>query len=182
MIFVREVISGNVFLPDPIRPPSFNPEAFPEPYRHVFRKLFELPASEWQFAFLRDILLHPKQDDPRSSASTPPGFAAAILATEDACKIYREKCNQWCRRATQSEALMRQFDPDSQTIGEALIAMKSRLAPRGSLRAKVLRLISRPLLRLIMRQRKAPVVGLEPYVTSRKAADRRSGAPWRGDV
>lgn len=199
MIFVREVISGNAFFYDPIRPPSFNPGTFPEPYRYIFGKLFELPPNEWRFSFLRDMFLHPQQGDSGSSASTQSSFAVAIQATEDACKIYQETRNQWRRRATQSEALTQQFDPDLQTIrifplptgpsapdpvliGEALIAMKSRLAPTGSLREKALRLVSRPLLRLMMRQRRAHVAGSDPCVTSRKAAVRRSGSLWRGDV
>lgn len=48
--------------------------------------------------------------------------------------------------------------PDAVLIAEILIAVKSRVAPKGSVREKILRGITRPLLRLLRRRRQARLV------------------------
>ncbi len=64
--------------------------------------------------------------------------------------------------------------PDPRLIGEVVLAMKSRIAPAGSFREKGLRLITRPLLRLLLRRRSASVVrDVASYPTA-------SVVRWRG--
>ena len=48
--------------------------------------------------------------------------------------------------------------PDPIVIGNAVLAIKARLAPAGSLRERGLRLVTRPLVRALMRRHRAAIV------------------------
>jgi hypothetical protein len=104
MIFMREVVSARAFAPDPIRPPSFNPEGFPEPYRSTLEKLYELPAEKWRFSLLRDLFSQAQRKELSPSAQTRPSLSLALRATEDACRIYQDRGNYWRQRTAQTDA------------------------------------------------------------------------------
>jgi O-antigen chain-terminating methyltransferase len=56
-IFVREVATGVVDAPDPLRTVSISPFGLPQPYREWAMALWRLPLSEWSFQLMHETLL-----------------------------------------------------------------------------------------------------------------------------
>ena len=105
LIFTQETVSGRVEDVSPIWSPRLNPEALPEPYRSALWRLFEMPASEWRFARLRDDLLRGSEAVPVE----PAGVAMALRALEEACGLYRSASHEWRNRAIQAEARVQEL-------------------------------------------------------------------------
>jgi len=97
MIFLNEIITGVPAIPDPIRPVSFNPDNFPEPYRSMLWKLFEYAPDEWRFTLLQKS--SSSQEDLEISPSTRQSFAKILETMNDACKIHEKSTIYWRRRA-----------------------------------------------------------------------------------
>jgi len=92
MIFTHEVLSGHVTPLDPLRPPAFNPDIHPEPYRSGFWDLLELPMSDWTFAFLQQrVLPAPRRE--RGDRNT--GLASVFHVMEEAFKVYQDTADRW---------------------------------------------------------------------------------------
>jgi O-antigen chain-terminating methyltransferase len=55
-IFVRELATGIVEHPDPLRTISISPYNLPQPYRAWAASLWKRPMREWSFKLMRDLL------------------------------------------------------------------------------------------------------------------------------
>ncbi|MGD0107768.1 MAG: class I SAM-dependent methyltransferase [Rhodopila sp.] len=107
MIFTHEVLSGHVTPLDPLRPPAFNPDIHPEPYRSGFWDLLELPMSDWTFAFLQERV-SPAPQRQRDERNT--GLAGVIHVMEEAFKVYQETADRWRHLANLSISAIQQLN------------------------------------------------------------------------
>ncbi|MDD3029120.1 MAG: class I SAM-dependent methyltransferase [Alphaproteobacteria bacterium] len=89
MIFAREVLEGETFVPAPIRTPSFAPDDFPAPYNRVFLDFLEQPLDRWSFGSLRALLLQASQNDGTSGSLQ--GLSLILKAYEEAYRIKDDK-------------------------------------------------------------------------------------------
>ena len=57
LIFIREVVTGDVEEPDPLRTISISPLRLPMPYQAWIHSLWKIPAGEWKFSTMYESLL-----------------------------------------------------------------------------------------------------------------------------
>lgn len=99
MIFLQEIITGNISIPDPVRPPVFNPEIFPEPYRSMLWKLFSQEPAQWSFTGMRDSLTQDSEANSNTLLASRSSVDLLLKTMEDACKIHEKTTIYWRRRA-----------------------------------------------------------------------------------
>jgi O-antigen chain-terminating methyltransferase len=109
MAFTREVLTRTVLEPYPIRTPSLNPAAFPEPYRSIFWKLFALPSVEWRFDKLLNEIQLIERDDQRVYVSPQNGSVLALQALDDACATYYDTMQLLADRLIQANNVIKQL-------------------------------------------------------------------------
>ena len=96
-IFVREVASGVVESPEPLRSISISPYGLPQPYRSWAASLWRRPLAEWSFGLLHQALLEVSADELDESTWFP--SEAWMKATEDAIQTLKLFANQLRHRA-----------------------------------------------------------------------------------
>ena len=83
-IFVREVATGNVPPPFPLRQPFISPYNLPDPYRRWAEAMWAYPSTEWSFQLMRKILEYeikaaPWMDQPDFDIKFTQGVRSQIL-------------------------------------------------------------------------------------------------------
>ena len=86
-IFVREVATGVVDNPDPLRTISVSPYGLPQPYRAWATSLWCRPLAEWSFAVMQQTLLETPVDGTDEPLQQP--IEAWMKATEEAIQAQK---------------------------------------------------------------------------------------------
>ena len=87
LIFVREVATGVVDSPDPLRVISISPYGLPQPYRAWAASLWCRPLAEWSFELMHRALLEVSADDLDESTQFP--SEAWMKAAEEAIQTLK---------------------------------------------------------------------------------------------
>jgi O-antigen chain-terminating methyltransferase len=92
LVYMRDVLEGRVAESNTARAAAFNPENFPDPYRHALWRLYGSAPETWSFAFLGDCLTGAGTVE--ASYATRESMVAVMTAMENACKIYQDAAVQ----------------------------------------------------------------------------------------
>lgn len=91
LIFVRELVSGVVDDPHPLRLVSISPFGLPQPYRAWAQALWHQPLGEWSFQVMRDALS--RIEEVSSTGETLYPLEAWMRAAEEALQIQKRHAN-----------------------------------------------------------------------------------------
>ncbi|WP_368195847.1 methyltransferase domain-containing protein [Aeromonas sp. R2-2] len=90
-IFIRELLTGVVDNPVPLRTISISPFRLPSPYDNVALKLWNRPLNEWSFKLLRKALIDINPNDAYESLVDP--HDAWMKAIEEAIQVQKKEHN-----------------------------------------------------------------------------------------
>lgn len=85
-ILVREVVTGLVDDPSPLRTIAINPHSLPQPYRHWAQGLWQRPLADWSFRDMQATLLSLVANP---SEKPPPPLESWMTATEEAIQAQK---------------------------------------------------------------------------------------------
>ncbi len=100
LIFMHNVLHGEITLSNPVRAEAFNPDNFPAPYNNVLWKFLEHGPEQWSFALLREALSQP--DETVIPETTRQSFAALLRAADNAGKIHLVTAVHWRKQAEET--------------------------------------------------------------------------------
>ncbi len=105
-IFVRELVTGLVEHPDPLRTVSISPVNLPQPYRDWATSLWKRPLREWRFQLMHDFLYTlPAIDQSEELNSPQDAWARAI---ENAIHVQSQSIRNLKELSIQAEAQAQQ--------------------------------------------------------------------------
>jgi len=108
-IFVRELTTGIIEHPDPLRTVSISPYNLPQPYRAWAASLWKRPLREWSFKLMRDLLdtlpdIGQSEELDRPQDAWAKAIENAIHIQSQAIRHQKQLITQAEARATQAEA------------------------------------------------------------------------------
>jgi O-antigen chain-terminating methyltransferase len=99
MIYLHDVVNGNVTISNTVRTSAFNPDNFPAPYDHILWNMFNLTPDQWSFSFLRDSLSQSHEAGSTTSSISRLGIATILETIENAIQIHQEAAAYWRQTA-----------------------------------------------------------------------------------